>query len=51
MTERAAQEILNRGIMAVASLKGSDEIRLVRFQSITRPPSPVVPASARMTPF
>jgi type VI secretion system protein ImpC len=39
MTERAAQEILTRGIMAIATLKGSDEIRLVRFQSATRPPS------------
>jgi type VI secretion system protein ImpC len=41
MTERAAQLILDRGVMALASLKGSDEVRLVRFQSATRPPSPL----------
>lgn len=41
MTERAAKLILDRGVMALASLKGSDEVRLVRFQSATRPPSPL----------
>jgi type VI secretion system protein ImpC len=41
MTERAAKQILDRGVMAVASLKGSDEVRLVRFQCATIPPAPL----------
>lgn len=41
MTERAAKQILDRGIMAVASLKESDEVRLVRFQSAARPSAPL----------
>jgi type VI secretion system protein ImpC len=41
MTERAAQEVLNRGVMCIASLKDTDEVRLVRFQSVTKPPTPL----------
>jgi type VI secretion system protein ImpC len=37
MTERAAQAILEHGIMPLATLKGTDEVRLVRFQSIASP--------------
>src|SRR5690606_4296049 len=33
MTERAAERLLERGIMPLASLKEQDAVRLVRFQS------------------
>lgn len=39
LTERSAQRILDRGIMPVAAMKGSDTARLVRFQSIADPPA------------
>jgi type VI secretion system protein ImpC len=37
MTELAAHRILERGPMPLATLKGSGEVRLVRFQSIGNP--------------
>ena len=37
MAERGAERIMERGIMPLASLKESDEVRLVRFQSIAHP--------------
>ena len=39
--ERAAQRLLDRGLMALASVRGTDRIRLVRFQSIARPAAPL----------
>jgi len=41
MSERAAARILDCGLMPVASLKGSDAVRLVRFQSVSDPASPL----------
>lgn len=38
MTERAARAIQENGVMCLASIKGSDEVKLVRFQSIAKPP-------------
>jgi predicted component of type VI protein secretion system len=38
MSERAAEAIGERGIMAVASYKDRAEARLVRFQSVADPP-------------
>lgn len=37
MTERGAGIIIDTGLMPVASLKDSDEVRFVRFQSIAQP--------------
>jgi type VI secretion system protein ImpC len=37
--EQAAEAILDRGMMPFISMKGSDAIRLVRFQSIAAPPA------------
>jgi type VI secretion system protein ImpC len=37
LTERAAEAILNRGLMPLLSMKGRDSVRLARFQSIARP--------------
>lgn len=37
MTERAAARLMERGLMPLASLKGSDAARLVRFQSVASP--------------
>jgi len=39
MTERAAERILDQGIMPLASLHGRDSVRLVRFQSFADPPT------------
>jgi type VI secretion system protein ImpC len=39
MTQTAAEEMLDKGFMPLASLKDQPVIRLVRFQSITDPPS------------
>ncbi len=39
MTEYAAGDIMERGLMTLASLKGADAVRLVRFQSIADPPA------------
>jgi type VI secretion system protein ImpC len=38
LTEDAADQILERGLMPLVSLKGRDVARLVRFQSIAQPP-------------
>jgi type VI secretion system protein ImpC len=37
MTVDAAERIMERGLMPLASLKGQDAVRLVRFQSIAQP--------------
>jgi type VI secretion system protein ImpC len=37
LTERAASHLMDGGFMAVASMKGQDAVRLVRFQSIAHP--------------
>jgi type VI secretion system protein ImpC len=39
MTQTSAEEMLERGIMPVASLKDQPAIRLVRFQSLADPPT------------
>ena len=39
LTEDAAEKILDQGMMPLASLKGRDAVRLIRFQSIADPPS------------
>jgi len=37
LTERAAEEILDRGPMPLVSVRGRDAARVVRFQSVARP--------------
>jgi type VI secretion system protein ImpC len=37
LTETAAELLLDRGFMPLASMKGTDRVRLVRFQSLARP--------------
>lgn len=37
LTEGAASVLLERGFMPLASMKGSDRVRLVRFQSLAKP--------------
>ena len=44
LSEHAAEAILDRGVMPLLSIKGSDAVRLLRFQSIA---SPAVPISGR----
>ncbi|MGA2987594.1 MAG: type VI secretion system contractile sheath large subunit [Terriglobia bacterium] len=39
MTQTAAEEIVEKGIMLLASLKDQPAVRLVRFQSIANPPA------------
>ena len=39
MTQTSAEEMLEKGIMPLASMKDQPAIRLVRFQSITDPPT------------
>jgi type VI secretion system protein ImpC len=41
MSERAAARILECGPMPLASMKGSDAVRLVRFQSVAQPAAPL----------
>jgi type VI secretion system protein ImpC len=41
LSEDAAEAILDRGLMPLVSFKGSDAIRLVRFQSIAMPATPL----------
>lgn len=41
MAERGANVIVELGLMPLASLKNSDEVRLVRFQSIAHPAAPL----------
>lgn len=37
MTERAAARLMERGLMPLASIRGSDAVQLVRFQSVASP--------------
>jgi type VI secretion system protein ImpC len=37
MTVDTADQIMERGLMPLASIKGKDELRLIRFQSIAQP--------------
>jgi len=39
LTEDAVDQLLAAGLMPLVSFKGRDSVRLVRFQSITDPPS------------
>jgi type VI secretion system protein ImpC len=39
LTERAAEAILDKGIMPLLSFKGRDTVRLARFQSMADPPT------------
>jgi type VI secretion system protein ImpC len=41
LTMRAAEAILDRGIMPLLSLKGRDVVRLARFQSVSSPTTPL----------
>ncbi len=41
LTERAAERILDQGIMPLVSLRNRDAVRLLRFQSIAEPPAPL----------
>ena len=41
LTEEAAEMLLERGIMPLASIKGTDRVRVVRFQSAASPPAPL----------
>src|SRR3984957_18839534 len=41
LTEDAAETLLDRGFMPLASVKGTDRVRLVRFQSVADPPAPL----------
>ncbi len=39
LTERAAEKILDKGIMPLLSFKNQDKIRVARFQSLADPPT------------
>jgi type VI secretion system protein ImpC len=39
LTERAAEAIMDKGIMPLLSLKGRDTVLLARFQSVAEPPT------------
>ena len=41
LTMRAAETILEKGIMPLLSFQGSDRIRLARFESLADPPTPL----------
>jgi type VI secretion system protein ImpC len=41
LTEDAAETLIDRGFMPLASIKGTDSVRLVRFQSVADPPAPL----------
>jgi type VI secretion system protein ImpC len=41
LTEDAAEILLDRGFMPLASIKDTDRVRLVRFQSVADPPAPL----------
>ncbi len=41
LTIRAAETILEKGIMPLLSFQGSDRIRLARFESLADPPTPL----------
>ncbi len=42
LTEQAAERILDNGLMPIVSMKDRDSIRLVRFQSLAKPPRPLM---------
>jgi predicted component of type VI protein secretion system len=37
LTERFAERMLDEGVMPLASVKNSDAVQVVRFQSVTKP--------------
>lgn len=39
--ERAAERILDRGLMPLVGMRDTDRVRLLRFQSIAEPPTPL----------
>jgi len=41
LSEHAAEDILDRGLMPLLSVKGADAVRLMRFQSIAAPAAPL----------
>jgi type VI secretion system protein ImpC len=41
LTQRAAARILESGVMPLLSVRGSDKVRLGRFQSLAEPPAPL----------
>lgn len=41
LTERAAAEMLERGVMPLLSFKNGDHVRLARFQSLAEPAAPL----------
>lgn len=41
LSENAAEAILDHGLMPLVSIKGSDAVRLLRFQSIAEPAQPL----------
>ncbi len=41
LTDDASELLLDQGFMPLASVKGADKIRLVRFQSVADPPAPL----------
>jgi type VI secretion system protein ImpC len=41
MTEEDAESIMDQGYMPLASIKGQDSVRLLRFQAIANPPAPL----------
>ena len=41
LTERAAERLLEMGLMPLASIRDQDAVRLVRLQSIADPPAPL----------
>jgi len=41
LTEDAAETLLDHGFMPLASIKGTDRVRLVRFQSVAEPSAPL----------
>ncbi len=41
LTQEAAELLLARGLMPLASIKGADRVRVVRFQSVAEPAAPL----------
>ena len=41
MTDHAARAMMERGVMCIASLQGSDAVHLVRFQNVAAPAGPL----------
>ena len=44
LSERAADAMLARGVMPLASFRNRNAVRLIRFQSLSDPPTPLVGA-------